>query len=752
MRTYKKYIVSAAVLAVAALTGCKDKMRELNTNPDLISQTQPEFMFYGATYNWGWFWKGWMVTRAGNIGSTMQINSSGGGAYVDPTTWTGANPSYIEYFYSRYYGKGKNLNSLCQYIDTQMEPAEQARYQDIRAIARLLQMHEAWTIFTNYGAMVFNEAFKVREGINYPAYDVYNVDIYKQLDDSVKMCIAQLSSPVREDAVSLGHHDNFYGSTYSVTPDVGGVKWTATEPAKQRERWLKFATTLRMKMAFSMRNVAPDAYQQVLAETRQLIAENPNALMNTVQDGCQYVLPDGSYDRNDGNQMSFWHMMSAAYINSMKQVDDPRLPLVALPNYCDTSLSVGYKFIATYYQDSLKARRVYDEETETWSMKSWGNVLEQGNVFQGRTFNPANGSKVFGPGTMIKGMSLSLTIHHPDWQDPNRTGLTEDEQKAIEEANAKLKTTKRVNHFTGVEEDVFYAAKNSDGKYVDPFVNGARTVSFRIASGPQNRHYVLNSSDGTGWGTAPFDFDNNNPSAGYRMVNKILSYAEHCFLMSLICNYEGGTIGTMDAEGWYNEGIKASMQETQEDAQRVYVKIATNPNFPLIAGVNGTSNEDKHLYKIDYKGADYTDYVTKPQVAFTGSQDEKTNKIMIQMWLALWQSPENTWFYYKATGYPHTVNYDWNNVVPPASGDLTKDYGTTVMPTTMGFEQPYLTSGQPMLFPRRSSTPQPQQENMSKWYDMQAKLQEQAEYAPHGWEDYSGRVFWDVVQPAGLAN
>ncbi|WP_298061299.1 SusD/RagB family nutrient-binding outer membrane lipoprotein [uncultured Rikenella sp.] len=731
MKTYQKYILSTAVLAGAVLTGCKDKMRELNTDPNLISQTQPEAMFYGATYNWGWFWKGWMTERAGNIGSTMQINNNGAGSYVDPTTWSGGNPGYLGRFWTRYYSAGKNLNSICKYIDEQLKGTEQARYQDIRAISRLLQIHEAWTIFTNYGTMVFNDAFKVREGVTYPTYDIYSVDIYKQLDDSVKACIAQLNSPVREDAVSLGLQDNFYGSSYTVTPDVGGVKWTATKPEKQRERWLKFATTLRLKMAFSMRNVAADTYQTVLNEVRQQVAANPNSLMSEVQDGLQYVLPDASYDRNDGNQMSFWHMMSVAYINSMKQSNDPRLPLVALTNYCDTSLSVGYKFVATYFPDSLKERQVYDEKTKTWSTKSWGDVLKQGNVFQGRTFNPANNSAVFGPGTLLKNMSQSLTMHHPDWKDPNTTGISEEEKQKREEDNAKLTTIKLKNHFTGVVEEVKYNGK-------DAFVNGARTVSFRVVSGPQNRHYVLNSSNGTGWGTAPFDYDNNNPSSGYHMVNKVLSYAEHCFLMALICNYEGGMIGSKGAEDWYNEGIQASMQETQEDAQRVYVKIATNPNFPLIAGVNGTSNEDKHLYKIDYKGDDYTDYLTQPQVAFSGSQDEKTNKIMIQMWLALWQSPENTWFYYKATGYPHTVKYEWETSTLDA------------MPKTMGLEQPYLTTGQEMLFPRRLSAPTPQAENMPNWYEMQETMEAQPGYAPHGWTDYSGRVFWDVVEPAGL--
>ena len=171
------------------------------------------------------------------------------------------------------------------------------------------------------------------------------------------------------------------------------------------------------------------------------------------------------------------------------------------------------------------------------------------------------------------------------------------------------------------------------------------------------------------------------------------------------------------------------------------MKICTNNSFPTVAGVNADEDgKKKHLYKIDYKGADFNNYITNPQVAFTGDQNEKTNKIMIQMWLANWQKPENTWFYYKLTGYPVTVKYEWE----------TPDEAS--MPTTMGLEQPYTSEGVVMPFPRRLSTPTPQAENMPNWYKMQETMEAQAGYAPHGWNDYSGRVFWDVVEPAGLAN
>lgn len=758
MRTYKKYILGAAVLSLAALTGCKDKMRELNTNPDLISETLPEYMFLGATKNWGWFNNGWARDRAGAVGSTMQVSVYNGssGSYVNPNDWSGGGIGGGSFgrFYTRYYAGGKNttgcrnLNSICAYIaGPEMEEVNRPRYQDIYAIARVLQMHEAWTIFTNYGAMVFNDAFKVREGVTYPVYDIYSVDIYKQLDDSVKMCIDMLSAPMNPDAVALGMQDGFYGATYT-TRETGGATWAATKPEVQREKWLKFATSLRLKMAVSMRNVAPDVYQAVLTEVKQQIAENPKALMSEVQDGCQFVLPDTWYDKNENNQLSFWYGMPASFVNSMKLVDDPRLPLVANLNYCDTSLNAWYKFVATYYPDSLKMKWIYDEKTKEWSQESWGEVLKQGNVFQGQTSNPANGSKSFRAGTMLRGMSVNITVHHPDWQNPDESGISKEEKARRDTANKYLTSATMLNHFTGEME----LTKYNGATDVWEGSNGTLGASVRVASGLQSRHYVMNTGGG-GWAGPAFDYDNNQPAeSNIKMVTKVLPYAEHCFLMALICNYDGGSIGSRDAEGWYMEGIKASMQETVEDAERVYVKICTNTAFPVVAGVNADANgENKRLYKIDYKGADFDNYVAKPEIAFTGSQDEKTNKIMIQMWLANWQKPENTWFYYKLTGYPVTVNYEWNNVIAPSDPN---EYGTTVMPTIMGLEQPYNSEGLQMPFPRRIVPPTPQQENMQNWFKMQEAMEalQNPSYAPHGWNDNSGRVFWDVVEPAGLAN
>lgn len=743
MKTYTKYIVSAAVLSVAVLTGCKDKMRELNTDPNLMSSAQPEYQFLGATLDWGFFGRGWMTNRAGSVGALMQVSISNGGSnpYVNPTTWSGGSMGFMGNYYDRYYSGGKNLNTIVSYIDTQLEPAERERYLDIRAISRLLQMHEAWTVFTNYGAMVFSEAFQARAGIIKPTYDIYSKEsgLYKQLDDSVKACIAQLSSPMKGDAVALGRADGFYGCKYT-TKSTGGATWTENSAEVQREHWLKFATTMRLKMALAIRQADPQFYQSVVTDVRQFVSTNPNALMSKVQDGCQYVLPN-TYNRDDGNQAGFYYCMPLSFVNSMKLANDPRLPLVVTPTECDTAYDQYYKFVAKYYHDSLLYKSVYDEQTQTRSLKSWGNMLTQ--VFNGRTSNPANFNKTFAPGTLVNAQSVTFTLYHPDYQNPNEPGISAAEKKAREDHNETLKNAELVNYYTGQREPAVIYNKSNDAKITDTYTKGIVSFSVRVVSRIQNRHYVANSGNSVSWSNGRWEYDGDKPSmSDIKMVTKVLPYAEHCFLAALICNYDGGTIGSKDAAAWYEEGIRASMQETNEDAERVYVKIATNTGYPAIAGVNSDANgQNKFLYKIDDNMVD--NYLANSRVQLTGGADEITNKIMIQMWLALWQKPENTWFYYRVTGYPQAVNYPWE----------VADYNTD-LPQTMGFEQPYVASGEQMLFPRHVTVSLSNVENEKNWYDMQTTLLNQTNpsYAPNGWSDYSGRVFWDVTPVVAPVN
>ena len=93
MRTYKKYILGAAVLSVAVLTGCKDKMRELNSDQASLQSTDPRYMFFAATRLFdNSDGRGFCATRSMNIGRWMQYFATTGSSYPAATDLSIGSP------------------------------------------------------------------------------------------------------------------------------------------------------------------------------------------------------------------------------------------------------------------------------------------------------------------------------------------------------------------------------------------------------------------------------------------------------------------------------------------------------------------------------------------------------------------------------------------------------------------------------------------------------------------------------------
>jgi hypothetical protein len=61
------------------------------------------------------------------------------------------------------------------------------------------------------------------------------------------------------------------------------------------------------------------------------------------------------------------------------------------------------------------------------------------------------------------------------------------------------------------------------------------------------------------------------------------------------------------------------------------------------------------------------DYLAQPSIAYTGTQDEKLNKIYLQLWIANYFTNLEGWFEWRRTGSPAIVpgpNNLNNNLVP----------------------------------------------------------------------------------------
>lgn len=117
---------------------------------------------------------------------------------------------------------------------------------------------------------------------------------------------------------------------------------------------------------------------------------------------------------------------------------------------------------------------------------------------------------------------------------------------------------------------------------------------------------------------------------------------------------EGALIGWNmggDAASLYEQGIAMSFEENGIGANLLNSYI-TSGNTPIKYELNAGS------YK--YSAAAPTTVTTE----FTGSQEQKLEKIMIQKWIALFPNGQEAWSEWRRTGYPklHPVNKDRGNL------------------------------------------------------------------------------------------
>lgn len=685
MKTIRKYTLG--MLALVSLVGCKDKMMELNTNPGTIGTTSPEFMFFGATSGWNYFGRDWPAAQA-SVFHLMQYTCRAdfntqpyileGGVGVGGTS---------ERYWGGYYNYAQKLTSLIDYIDNSMSNAvEKESYNETRAISELLRTYYAWTIFDTYGAMVYSQAFQAQTGLIKPKYDLIQ-DKYKFMDSVIKAQVDYLAKPAIANTVSLGQYDGFYGYTYTVNPIGGATYAVQTKADVQRARWKKFGNAVRLKMAMRFRAKDQTHFDKVLAEVLAV----PDGLMTSIEDGCEYIHKDMGGDPVDGVQYGQYSHPTLAFINAMKITNDPRMPMYARPSDNDTSMSKAYTFIATHYPDSIA---------------QYGSLLAEGNAWVGLTANPANKTVGgFGPGMIPTRPTISFRI-----------------------TNA---------NFVEAEAGKHPLMSPKTGK---PIVWGKdTTMTWRFTSAAASRLFHKNSgNNGDPQYTArdehekPF-VDNEL----IRITTNVLSYSEQCFSLALVAAQGSGSVAGKTTQEWYETGVRAAIEKAQMDARRVYVRIMTYDGFPLIKGVNGTTDKDKHLYAAtpDMINA----YIAHPLVqlpAATG--EEAVHAIANQIWLSMYTDPMNAWGYWKLTGYPNTVAFPVGKNTLPAWGDVPE------LPAAIVFEQP-MEGATKMLWPRRQQVPTPNNQNMDNYFDIRDKLLEQTNPEFGVWEANTGRIWWDMT-------
>ena len=703
-----KYLIGG--LAALALVGCKDKMKELNSNPNTIGETDPRYMFMNALSDFDYN-RSNSTNLASSEGRMMQYFVSYSGAAEGTYSRVGrySAPGQISDWYNTLYGVGYKMTLLQNYINDNLSAEEAVVYQDLHSIAGIMKVFTAFRVFQNYGAAVYSQAFKaITEGITTPAYDVFNNEIYEALDDELAGYIAVLNAEMNEGTVALERYDPIYG--YVVNEGMGAPEIQSNYET-QRDMWKKFGNSYRLYMAWIMKNADAARFSKVLSETQA------SGWFETANEGA-YAYQNGAgnngtaYNSDGTSQISMNYSLSDNFVSYLKELNDPRLPLLARANSLYATNGT-MQWIAHYFPDSLEQHWNYNKESETWEQVSWNGIFDFENdpllAYQGQSPNPADNEITQGPERFWNYRTFSFRFYHPDYRPGDN------------EWNDNLGPWTVTNKGEVTEQ---YPATE---EIEDPVV----TYTINVASRPQGRYFC--AGGGKAFGDVGTNGGNGNDGPVDQNANiffrrPLYTYPEFCYMMAFL-TVDGANTGKSAAE-WYESGLTAALEELQADAIRYGVQVATNTatsysgvvTNPKIVGVN-----DNGVYSITDKIATY---VAEQGVQFA-VKDQK-EAIVGQMWIYAYNQPIKMWDWWRVTGYPKI-----KEVATPAD-----------RPTGLYWVQPLTSDASSsedntLLFPRRGALPQPQALNNNNYNAARDELMTQPNYgATYG--TTTGRIYWDV--------
>lgn len=314
MKKFKYILVS--ICSLMMLTSCLEAYQDLNTDTEQLGNADPRNVFTGATENFNNNSRGHLTGKYASTMVNMQyLVPSGGpstGAYILMSK-VNERPQPTMPAYSDYFGRvGLRLNYLINtVIPSQSEPE---RYNNVKAISQILYSYKQWHVLDTYGAAPIVEGFKAQsEGIRTPKYDLYQSSVdgtpmYKKIDADIKAAVELLKAS-DANQYPLGNNDFFF---------KGDV-----------QKWIKFANTLRVKMAQRVEKADRTFYESVVNE---VLASAAN-VMSSNEESCIYYHPnDYNNNTDDIQDITKSYCASYAFVNYLREYNDPRLPIMVRRN------------------------------------------------------------------------------------------------------------------------------------------------------------------------------------------------------------------------------------------------------------------------------------------------------------------------------------------------------------------------------------------------------------------------------------
>lgn len=187
------------------------------------------------------------------------------------------------------------------------------------------------------------------------------------------------------------------------------------------------------------------------------------------------------------------------------------------------------------------------------------------------------------------------------------------------------------------------------------------------------------------------------------LFTPLITYPEVCFMMAEIAYKSGSAMGGKTALVWFQDGIRASMEQYQKWAEKMGVPSAMNSasdNYNPIT----TAKIDAYLSKSEF-------------------QTVTLEKIISQQWINLYMRPEEMWATWKRTGLPA-----FKDDPTPVDGEA---YFETIAK-----------GGSNLTIVRRAALPTPNTENIDNYNTAVEKLTQSSGYGTLVGHT-EGRIWWD---------
>ena len=233
------------------------------------------------------------------------------------------------------------------------------------------------------------------------------------------------------------------------------------------------------------------------------------------------------------------------------------------------------------------------------------------------------------------------------------------------------------------------------------------TMQIRMYSQIESRYYVKNGGRNGNNNMPAREIEHVDYEKDWQSMHNmtaVLTYPQTCFMLAEIAVKKGAAVAGKDATAWMRAGIRASMEQYRDWAEKMFVVAQTEKTAPTYNPL-----ED----------AEIDAYLAQPEF-----QEASLEKIISQQWVNLYLQPEEMWATWKRTG------------LPAFKAQPTPENG-------VAFLEEIKSAGKELLIPRRNSLGTPNTLNIDNYNAAVKELCSDAKYGGNV-NATEGRIWWDV--------